>query len=858
MPKTDDVFPAKSVSSARPTGINATQKYDAAQIDKLEGLEAVRKRPGMYIGDPDERGLHHMVFEVLDNSIDEHLAGCCTKIDVTIHVDGSVSVRDNGRGIPVDVHPKWKMPAVELVLTNLHAGGKFGQGAYKYSGGLHGVGAKCTNALSDWFKVEVTRDGKVYHMAFERGKTTEKLSVIGEVKNKKNTGTLVTFLPDPTIFTITTEFKFERLATRLRELAFLNPGLEITLVDERDDSPKKETFLYKHGIDEFVRQLGENKHVIHPKPINISRQRDETFVDCVLQYNDSYNDQILCFANSIPNPDGGTHLTGFRTALTKAINQYARSNNLTKEKDPSISGDDVREGLVCVLSIKLPNPRFESQTKVKLVNTEIDGVVNSAVYDGLMTYFDQNPPIARRIFDKVLTAARAREAARKARETIRKGALTGGGLPGKLADCSERDPELTELYIVEGDSAGGSAKQGRDRRYQAILPIRGKLINVEKARIDQFLKNNEIQSMITAIGTGIGKPKEDGGASSKDEASFDISKLRYGRIIIMTDADVDGSHIRTLLLTFFYRQMTELVRSGKIYIAQPPLYQIKRKKREEYVEDDAELNKILIKLGAEDVRLKNLADDKEITAAQLKDILESLEKLAKLSESIRRHGGEFEGFLAKRNARSGKLPAYLVKIRDGNEETVHYFPDEKALREFHQENPDLNLFDADVQQELLPLQSGTKTNGVGRRRATKVELHEATTIQKLIAELARKGLKVDHYAASDRPIFELIEGEGERASTHPLFSIQEILQKTLEIGRRGVQITRFKGLGEMNAKELFETTMNPEKRKLLKVDLNDDNAVEADQMFTRLMGDAVEPRRQYIEDNALNVRNLDV
>jgi DNA gyrase subunit B len=858
MPKTDDDLPVKSVSVTRPTGIETSQKYDAAQIDKLEGLEAVRKRPGMYIGDPDERGLHHMVFEVVDNSIDEHLAGFCDKIEVTVHVDGSVSVRDNGRGIPVDIHPKWKMPAVELVLTNLHAGGKFGQGAYKYSGGLHGVGAKCTNALSDWFKVEVTREGKVYHMAFERGKTTEKLSVIGEIKNKKNTGTLITFLPDPTIFTITTEFKFERLATRLRELAFLNPGLEIALSDERIDPPKKETFFYKHGIEEFVRQLGENKQVIHPKPINISRQRDETFVDCVLQYNDSYNDQILCFANSIPNPDGGTHLTGFRTALTKAINQYARSNSLTKDKDPSISGDDVREGLVCVLSIKLPNPRFESQTKVKLVNTEIDGVVNSAVYDGLMTYFDQNPPIARRIFDKVLTAARAREAARKARETIRKGALTGGGLPGKLADCSERDPELTELYIVEGDSAGGSAKQGRDRRYQAILPIRGKLINVEKARIDQFLKNNEIQSMITAIGTGIGKAKEDGASIAKDEASFDISKLRYGRIIIMTDADVDGSHIRTLLLTFFYRQMTELVRSGKIYIAQPPLYQIKRKKREEYVEDDVELNKILIKLGAEDVRLKNLADDKEVTAAQLKDILESLEKLAKLSESIRRHGGDFEGFLANRNARSAKLPAYLVKIRDGNEETVRYFPDEKAVREFHKENPDLNLFDADVQQELLPLETGTKTNGVGRRRATKVELHEATTIQKLIAELARKGLKIDHYAASDRPIFELIEGEGERAVAHPLFSIPEILHKILEIGRRGVQITRFKGLGEMNAKELFETTMNPEKRKLLKVDLNEDNAVEADQMFTRLMGDAVEPRRQYIEDNALNVRNLDV
>jgi DNA gyrase subunit B len=844
------------------TGISQAQKYDAAQIDKLEGLEAVRKRPGMYIGDPDERGLHHMVFEVLDNSIDEHLAGFCTRIDVTIHVDGSVSVKDNGRGIPVDTHPKWKMPAVELVLTNLHAGGKFGQGAYKYSGGLHGVGAKCVNALSDWFKVEVSRDGKVYHMAFERGKTTQKLEVIAELKNKKQTGTLITFFPDPTIFTITTEFKFERLASRLRELAFLNPGLEITLIDERTESSKKELFLYKKGIEEFVRELGENKQVIHPKPVVLSRQRDEVFVDVVLQYNDSYNDQILCFANSIPNPDGGTHLTGFRSALTKAVNQYAKTNGLTKDKDPAISGDDVREGLICVLSIKLPNPRFESQTKVKLVNTEIDGIVNSIVYEGLMTFFDQTPPVAKRIFDKVLTAARAREAARKARETIRKGALTGGGLPGKLADCSERDPDLTELYIVEGDSAGGSAKQGRDRRYQAILPIRGKLINVEKARIDQFLKNTEIQSMITAIGTGIGKPKEDieGVPKSKDETSFDISKLRYGRIIIMTDADVDGSHIRTLLLTFFYRQMTELVRAGKIYIAQPPLYQIKRKKREEYVDDDVQLNKILITLGAEDVRLKNLADDKELSAAQLKDILESLEKLAKLSESIRRHGGDFESFLSERAKKTGKLPAYLVKVRDGNEEMVHYFHDEKEVRRFHTENPDLNLYEDETQQELLPLAGPTlaKTNGASRRRAKLVELHESTTIQKIIGELARKGLQVDHYAAADRPIFELIEGEGDKATVHPLFSIPEIHQKIVEIGRRGVQIKRFKGLGEMNAKELFNTTMDPEKRKLLKVDLNDDNAVDADKMFTILMGDVVEPRRQFIEDNALNVRNLDV
>jgi DNA gyrase subunit B len=692
-------------------------------------------------------------------------------------------------------------------------------------------------------------------MAFARGKTTDKLTVIGEVKNKKTTGTLITFLPDPAIFTITTEFKFERLATRLRELAFLNPGLEITLTDERNDPAKKEMFFYKHGIEEFVKQLGENKQVLHPKPIVISRQRDEVFIDVVLQYNDSYNDQILPFANSIANPDGGTHLTGFRTALTKAINQYSRQNNLLKEKDPSVSGDDVREGLTCVLSVKLPNPRFESQTKVKLVNTEIDGIVNSVVYDGLMTYFDKNPPIARRIFDKVLTAARAREAARKARETIRKGALTGGGLPGKLADCSERDPELTELYIVEGDSAGGSAKQGRDRRYQAILPIRGKLINVEKAREDQFLKNAEIQAMITAIGAGIGKPKEE--ANGKDEGRFDLSKLRYGRIIIMTDADVDGSHIRTLLLTFFFRQMTELVRAGKIYIAQPPLYQIKRKKREEYVDDDARLNKILISLGAEDVRLKNLADDKEITLTQLKDILESLEKLAKLSEAVRRHGGDFETYLSHRNSKTGKLPNYLVKVRDGNEETAHYFHDEKAVRKFHQENLDLNLFDTQIGQELLPLDAPVRADGT-RRRGRLVELHESAAIEKIIAELARKGLKVDHYATGDHPIFELIEGEGDKAVSHPLFSIPEILERILEIGRRGVQIKRFKGLGEMNAKELFETTMNPEKRKLLKVDLNDDNAVDADKMFTILMGDIVEPRRQFIEDNALNVRNLDV
>jgi DNA gyrase subunit B len=815
-------------------------KYDASKIDKLEGLEAVRQRPGMYIGDPDEHGLHHCVFEVLDNSIDEHLAGFCDSIAVAIHVDGSCSIRDNGRGIPVDMHPKFKMPAVELVLTNLHAGGKFGQGAYKYSGGLHGVGAKCVNALSEWFKVEVSRDGEVYHMAFARGKTTQKLEVIGK---SKKTGTLVTFKPDAEIFTLTTEFKFELLANRLRELAFLNPGLEIGLIDERTEN-RTERFYYKNGIEEFVRQLGKNKQTIHPKPVVLNKQKDDVFVECVMQYNDSYNDQILCFANSIANTDGGTHLTGFRTALTRAINQYARSNNLLKEKDPAISGDDVREGLIAVLSVKLPNPRFESQTKVKLVNTEIDGVVSSVVYEGLMTYFDATPSVGKRIVEKSLLAARAREAARKARETVRKGALTGGGLPGKLADCSDRDPANTEIYIVEGDSAGGSAKQGRDRRFQAILPIRGKLINVEKARLDKVLQNVEIRTMITAVGTGIGQ--------GEGEGAFDLNKLRYHKIIIMTDADVDGSHIRTLLLTFFYRQMPELIKRGFVYIAQPPLYQIARKKRVEYVEDDTALNRILIRLGAEEVRLHNLADDREMTQKQLEEILELLESLSKYATALRRHGGDFADYIEHRHPQSHALPSHLVKVRSGNDEAIHYFHTEEELGRFSRDNPELGLFGEEEGETAFVEKA---RNGLSRR-ARHVELHESKATEELLAKLARKGLNVEHYSAQDKPLFELVEGEGERQQVKPIFSIAEILTGVLEVGRRGLQIKRFKGLGEMNPKELFETTMNPEKRKLLRIDLTD--AVEAEEMFTKLMGDEVEPRRQFIEDNALNVRNLDV
>ncbi len=819
--------------------------YGSAQLGKLEGLEAVRKKPGMYIGGTDERALHHCVSEVLDNSVDEHLAGYCSKIDVTIQVDGSISVRDNGRGIPVDIHPQYGIPGVELVLTTLHSGGKYGQGGYKFSGGTHGVGAKCVNAVSEWFEVEVSRDGEVHQMEFERGKTTKKLHVIGKAKN---TGTLITFKPDPEIFRETTVFKADIIAQRLRELAFLNSGLEIVFTDERNTDLKPETFLYKDGVEQFVKQLNKNKEPLHPKPISFLKENREKLddkeievhVEVVLQYNDSYNDQVLCYTNTIYNPDGGTHLSGFRSAVTRAINQYAKSNNLLKEKDPQITGDDVREGLTAVISVKHSDPKFESQTKVKLLSPEVERITGSVTYEGLMSYFDANPPIAKRIIDKGLNAARAREAARKAREAVRKSALTGGGLPGKLADCSDRDPVNTELYIVEGDSAGGSAKQGRDRKFQAILPIRGKLINVEKARLDKVLQNTEIRTMITAIGTGIG--------DSAGEGAFDIAKLRYHKIIIMTDADVDGSHIRTLLLTFFYRQMPQLVRDGYVYIAQPPLYSMTRKKRTEYVDDDTQLNKILLQIGTEEVRLKNLSDGREVAPKQLEEILQLLESLDKYAKVIRRHGGDFANYIEKRSEK-GIYPVVLIKIRDGNDETIHYFENLDEVAKFKDKDPDL-FAEGEAKEKA-------ERNRTQIRRATEVDLHlESKAIAELLSKLSKKGLDVDHYAAQDKPLFELIEGEGERATAMALFSIPEILSGVKAVGKKGIQMTRFKGLGEMDAKELFETTMNPVKRKLLKIDLTD--AVEAEEMFSRLMGEEVEPRRQFIEDNALNVRNLDV
>ena len=818
--------------------------YDASKLGKLEGLEAVRKKPGMYIGGTDERALHHCVSEVLDNSVDEHLANFCNRIEVNIHVDGSISIRDNGRGIPVDIHPQYKIPGVEMVLTTLHSGGKYGQGGYKFSGGTHGVGAKCVNAVSEWFEVEVSRGGQVHHMKFARGKTVQKLEVIGKATS---TGTFITFKPDAEIFRETTVFQFDRIAQRLRELAFLNSGLEIVFTDERPAVPKKETYFYKDGVEEFVKQINVGKIALHPKPIRIVKETSsmlddkavEIHAEIVLQYNDSYNDLVLCYTNTIHNPDGGTHLSGFRSALTRAINQHAKANNLLKDKDPQITGDDVREGLAAVISIKHSDPKFESQTKVKLLSPEVEGIVSSVSYEGLMFFFETNPPVAKRIVEKSLTAARAREAARKARETIRKGALSGGGLPGKLADCSERDPALTELYIVEGDSAGGSAKQGRDRMFQAILPLRGKLINSEKAQLDKVLNNEEIRTLITAIGTGIG--------TGEDEHAFNVEKARYHKVIIMTDADVDGSHIRTLLLTFLYRQMRGLVDRGYVYIAQPPLYKIKRKKREQYVDNDEQLNRILLELGSEDIILARASDGHVFAPAAIDQFVELLATLEKLGAGITRYGATLPEYLDQRSAGSHELPRYVARIREGNKESHRFLADDKARAAFDAE--------AGINAELD--EAKTSREGQPLRRVTIHEIFESNEMTKLLKSIEQAGLDVSSFAPAAEPRYTMTENAGQKTENKTsLFSSLDIVAQIRANGRKGLSIQRYKGLGEMNPKQLYETTMDPEKRRLLKVSIND--AAKADALFTLLMGDEVPPRRQFIEDNALNVQFLDV
>jgi len=821
------------------------ETYDASKIQKLEGLEGVRKRPDMYIGDTNERGLHHCVFEIVDNSIDEALAGYCSRIGVSIHLDGSCSIEDDGRGIPVDMHEKHKMPALELVLTNLHAGGKFGKGAYQVSGGLHGVGAKCVNAVSEWFKAEVRRDGKVHSMGFERGKTTQKLQVVGDTKR---TGTKITFKPDPEIFS-TLEFKYDILAERIRELAFLNPGIEIVLRDE--GAKKEETFQFENGIAEYVGFLNRSKTLIHPDPIVFHGTAPavsgdaEVVVDVALQYNDGFNDQIYAYANSIHNIEGGTHLSGFRTALTRVINNYAKANNLVKEKDPSITGDDVREGLTAVISVKVPEPRFEGQTKTKLSNSEVDGIVQKIVGEELKYFFETTPAVAKKVIDKGLNAARAREAARKARDTVRKSALVSGGLPGKLADCSEKDPAVCELYIVEGDSAGGSAKQGRDRRYQAILPIRGKLLNVEKARLDKILNNNEIRTLITAVGTGIGDHEGDG--------AFDATKSRYHKIIIMTDADVDGSHIRTLLLTFIFRHMKGLIENGYVYIAQPPLYKIKRRSKERYIDNDQEMSRILLELGSEGVTLVRMRDEHRFESAQIDKIVEKLARLEALGGGVTRYGCDFNRFLDEHDSETRELPRFLARVRTGNVEEFRFLKNEQERSCFHDEmslTEDMyeNMITRDVEVDGAKLV----------QRVSVHEIFEATEMTKLLKELAKIGLDVNRFTPSEEARYHLIENYGDEAKENviELRSIFEIIENIRVLGRKGLSIQRYKGLGEMNPKQLYETTMDPEHRKLLKVDIED--AAAADQMFSMLMGEDVASRRMFIEDNALNVSYLDV
>ena len=805
--------------------------YDATNITVLEGIEAVRKRPAMYIGDTGERGLHHCVFEVIDNSVDEALAGYCTEVQVRVNGDGSVSVSDNGRGIPVDIHATEKKPAVEVVLTTLHAGGKFDDESYKVSGGLHGVGVSCVNALSEWLEVEVRRDGQVHHQRYERGEPASELQVLGKTKT---TGTRVTFFPDGEIFSTTT-YTWDILANRIRELAFLNRGVAINFSQE--EPPREETFHFEGGIEEFVAHLNRSKSALHPKVIVFDSEKDGVVVEIAMQYTDAFNETISSYANNINTIEGGTHLSGFRSALTRTVNSYAKSNNLIKDDKETMTGEDIREGLTAIISAKIPDPQFEGQTKTKLGNGEVQGIVESIVNEHLGVFLEEHPSVARRVVDKALVAARARLAARKARDlTRRKGALDGAALPGKLADCSERNPEHCELYLVEGDSAGGSAKQGRNREFQAILPLRGKVLNVEKARLDKILNNNEIRTLITAIGAGIG------------DDDFNLEKVRYRKIIIMTDADVDGAHIRTLLLTFFYRQMPQLIEKGYIYLAQPPLYKLASGKREEYVDTEEALNGRLLELGLSGMVLyKGEDQEKGVKGKSLESLIELLSSIDVLMTRLSRKGIDVQEFIGLRNE-SGKFPMYRIQVSgngDGRPD-IHYAYNDKELRELREAKEQevghqLEIFSDDASSE-------EKDTGFVWE-----EMFLARPLARHAKDLEKKGFSIKDYIAGDEPLCHLADKDKEPA---PVFSLDGLLEMVKARGQKRINITRYKGLGEMNPDQLYQTTMDPDRRKLLQVVLED--AVAASEVFTMLMGDEVPPRREFIEENALNVRNLDV
>ena len=847
-----------------------SDSYTGENIKVLEGLEAVRLRPAMYIGSTGEMGLHHLVYEVVDNSVDEALAGYAKRIEVVIHVDNSITVVDDGRGIPVDMMDLpggQRMPAVQVVLTKLHAGGKFDASTYKVSGGLHGVGVSCVNALSQEFNVEIWRDGNTWEMDFSCGLPTSDLRKAGTSKRR---GTKVHFLPDKSIFT-TTEFNYDTLAQRLREMAFLNKGLEITLTDERTADPKtgearRAEFKYAGGIAEFVKHLNRGKTVLHDKPIVMEALRDGVDIDIALQYNDSYSETVFSFANNINTVDGGTHLSGFRTSLTRTINYVGQQMGLFKDVKENLSGDDVREGLVAVVSVKLSQPQFEGQTKGKL-NSDIAGTVQAFVNERLGMFLEQNPPVARRIINKAIEAARAREAARKARDlTRRKGAIDGGGLPGKLADCSERNPERCELYLVEGESAGGTAKQGRDRKFQAILPLKGKILNVEKARYDKMLGHEEIRAMITALGCGIGK--ED----------FDPAKLRYGKIILMTDADVDGSHIRTLLLTFFFRHMTDLIKRDNVYIAQPPLYKIKKGRFEQYIKDDREFVKVMVNRAAEGMIVRHGETAARIEGADLTRFMGTLNEYLgfvekvdkrirneKLTELLARAELTHRADFASKNGKEvpeklASLHGQLVELADEFQIKV-----EKPIEE--EEHHTWSLCFVDVQGQRRCVDWTLASSPEFRQMMSKYSLIKQYLEPPFLVEYAPKSSAAvveDEEEAEGAEAKAGTKAEtktavrGSRIPQEPVEkqTARELFAYIVEQGKKDYQVQRYKGLGEMTASQLWETTMDPERRTLLSVKLED--IAETETIFTTLMGEDVEARRKFIEDNALDVKNLDI